>query len=90
MMRPGLYEQVINTNLQSELSEIPQARRDAAPIDKAEPSHVLSQYLTEIVQKCLDNVLDNGGDIAAQVALTNQIITLIRPLRRKLTLPLYP
>jgi len=78
MLHPGLYEQVINTKLQSELAEIPQARKDTAPIDRAEASHVLSQYLADIVQKGLDNVLDNGGDIAAQVALTNQIVTLIQ------------
>lgn len=78
MLTPGLYEQVINTKLQSELAEIPQARKDTAPIDRAEASHVLSQYLANIVQKGLDNVLDNGGDIAAQVVLTNQIVTLIQ------------
>lgn len=78
MLHPGLYEQVINTKLQSELSEIPQARKDTAPIDKSEASRVLSKYLTDIIQKGLDNVLDNGGDIAAQVALTNQIVTLIQ------------
>lgn len=78
MLYPGLYEQVINTKLQSELVEVPQARKDTAPIDKAEASHVLSQYLVGVVQKGLDNVLDNGGDIAAQVALTNQIVTLIQ------------
>lgn len=78
MLHPGLYEQVISTKLKSELAEIPQARKDTAPIDKAEASHVLSQYLADVVQKGLDNVLDNGGDIAAQVALTNQIVTLIQ------------
>jgi superfamily II DNA or RNA helicase len=78
MLHPGLYEQVINTKLQSELAEIPQARKETAPIDRAEASRVLSQYLADIVQKGLDNVLDNGGDIAAQVALTNQIVNLIQ------------
>ena len=78
MLHPGLYEQVINRELDSELAEIPQARRDIAPIDRAEASRVLSQYLADIVQKGLDNVLDNGGDIATQVALTNQIVNLIQ------------
>ena len=78
MLHPGLYEQVINRELDSELAEIPQARRDTAPIDRAEASRVLSQYLADIVQKGLDNVLDNGGDIATQVALTNQIVNLIQ------------
>lgn len=78
MLIPGLYEQVINAKLQSELWEIPEARKSVAPIDKAEASQVLAQYLTDIVQKGLDNVLDNGGDLAAQVVLTNQIVTLIQ------------
>ena len=61
MLHPGLYEQVINNALESELSEIPEARKSTAPIDTAEASKVLAQYLTEVVQKGLDNVQDNGG-----------------------------
>lgn len=78
MLHPGLYEQVINTALSSELSEIPEARKAIVPIDKAEASKALAQYLMEIVQKGLDNVLDNGGDISAQIDLANQIVTLIQ------------
>ena len=78
MLQPGLYEQVINSALASELAEIPQSRKDTVPIDKAEASRVLTQYLADIVQKGLDNVLDNGGDISAQIGLANQIVTLIQ------------
>ena len=78
MLQPGLYEQVINNALSSELSEIPEARKSVAPIDKAEASKVLAQYLADVVQKGLDNVLDNGGDISAQIGLTNQIVDLIQ------------
>ena len=78
MLHPGLYEQVINNQLTSELTEIPEARKTVAPIDKAEASKVLAQYLADVVQKGLDNVLDNGGDISAQVELTNQIVALIQ------------
>ena len=78
MLHHGLYEQVINNALNSELAEIPEARKAVAPIDKAEASKVLTQYLADVVQKGLDNVLDNGGDISAQIALTNQIVDLIR------------
>ena len=88
MLSPGLYEQVINTALNSELSEIPDARKSVAPIDKAEVSKVLSQYLAEVVQKGLDNLLDNGGGLSAQMELTNRIVALIRNIsHRKLTLP---
>ena len=78
MLHPGLYEQVINNALTSELAEIPEARKAVAPIDKAEASKVLAQYLVDVVQKGLDNVLDNGGDISTQIELTNQIIALIQ------------
>ena len=78
MLNFGLYEQVINNALTSELSEIPEARKAVAPIDKAEASKVLAQYLADVVQKGLDNVLDNGGDLSAQIALTNQIVALIQ------------
>ncbi len=78
MLHHGLYEQVINNQLTSELAEIPEARKAIAPIDKAEASKVLAQYLADVVQKGLDNVLDNGGDISAQIELTNQIVDLIQ------------
>lgn len=78
MLHPGLYEQVINNALTSELSGIPDARKSIAPIDKAEAAKVLAQYLTDVVQKGMENVLDNGGDISAQIALANQIVTLIQ------------
>ena len=72
MLQPGLYEQVINTALNRELSEIPDARESIAPIDKAEASKVLAQYLTDVVQKGMENMADNGGDISAQIGLANQ------------------
>ena len=65
MLYPGLYEQVINNALTGELAEIPEARKAVAPIDKAEASKVLAQYLADVVQKGLDNVLDNGGGISS-------------------------
>ena len=78
MLHPGLYEQVINNALTRELAEIPETRKAVAPIDKAEASKVLTQYLADVIQKGLDNVLDNGGDISAQIELSNRIVSLIQ------------
>ena len=50
MLHPGLYEQVINNALTGDLAEIPEARKSVAPIDKAEASKVLAQYLADVVQ----------------------------------------
>ena len=78
MLPPGLYEQVINNALTRELTELPEACKSVAPIDRAEASQVLAQYLADVVQKGLDNLLDNGGDITSQVELANRIIELIQ------------
>ena len=78
MLHSGLYEQVINNQLDNELLGISEVRQCTAPIDKAEASKVLAQYLSEVVQKSLDNVADNDGDLSDQIELTNQIITLIQ------------
>ncbi len=78
MLQPGLYEQVINNALNSELAEIPEVRKSTAPIDTAEASKVLTQYLTDVVQKGLENVQDNGGGIEAQIQLANQIVNTIQ------------
>lgn len=78
MLKPGLYEQVINDKINRELAEIPAARQETAPIDTAEAAQVLAQYLVGVVKKGLDNVLDRGGDLASQVDLANQIIGLVQ------------
>ena len=78
MLSPGLYEQIINQALNSELSEIPEACKSVAPIDRAEASKVLAQYLADVVQKGLENLLDNGEGISAQIGLANQIVALIQ------------
>ena len=77
MLQPGLYEQVVNEKLGSELDSLPAQRRATAVIDKAEASQVLAQYLAEVAQKGLDDLADKGGDVAAQIELVNQLIQTI-------------
>ena len=76
MMHDGIYEQIINKGLDVELSEMDKHSR-TAPIDSAEASKVLAKYVAEIVEKGLDNVKDNGGDINSQVNLVNRIVSTI-------------
>ncbi len=77
MLRQGLYEQVINKTLRAELDSSMDTRQDTASIDQAEASKVLAQYITEIIEKGLDNVIDNGGDLQSQVSLANKIVQTI-------------
>ena len=78
MLKDGLYEQVINNKLDTELAECTDKLSTTASIDKAEASKVLSKYLTEVVEKGLDNIIDNGGDISSQVELVNKIVSVIK------------
>lgn len=76
MLHDGLYEQIINKKLETELG-LTDKLSITAPIDSAEASKVLAKYIAEVVEKGLDNVADNGGDVNSQVALANRIISTI-------------
>ena len=76
MLHDGLYEQIISKALDHELNRSDKII-DAAPIDGAEAARVLSKYVAEIVEKGLQNVKDNGGDVASQVELVNRIVATI-------------
>ena len=76
MLHDGLYEQIINKELETELG-LTDKLSTTAPIDSAEASKVLAKYIAEVVEKGLDNVADNGGDVSSQVALANRIISTI-------------
>lgn len=76
MLHDGLYEQIINKGLETELS-VTDKLSTTAPIDSAEASKVLAKYIAEVVEKGLDNVADNGGDVGSQLALANRIISTI-------------
>lgn len=77
MLKPGLYEQVINDEIGQELVTLPAARQATAPIDAAEAAQVLTQYLTEVIQKGLEHVKDGGDGLSSQILLTNEIVRLI-------------
>ena len=83
MLKDGLYEQIINNKLETELAECTDKLSTTASIDKAEASKVLSKYLTEVVEKGLDNIIDNGGDISSQVELVNKIVSVIKDETRE-------
>lgn len=76
MLHDGLYEQIINKGLETELGSTDRLST-TAPIDRAEASKVLAKYIADVVEKGLDNIVDNGGDVNSQVALANSIISTI-------------
>lgn len=76
MLKNGLYEQIISKAIESELATTDKLSQ-TAPIDEAEAAKILSKYVAEIVEKGLDNVIDNGGNLASQIDLVNRIVTAI-------------
>ena len=74
MLHPGLYEQVINNALTRELAEIPEARKAVAPIDKAEASKVLAQYLADVIHRLGLKFL---GDFRRKLRVDNLCLRLI-------------
>ena len=76
MLPSGLYEQIINKALDAELAETDKLS-ETARIDEAEAAKVLAKYVAEIVEKGLDNVKDNGGDLNKQVELVNRIVSTV-------------
>ena len=54
-----------------------------ATIDEAEASKILAKYIAQIVEKGLDNLVDNGGNIQTQIALTNKIVSTIKTETRE-------
>ena len=76
MLKDGLYEQIINKELDAELSSTEKLTQ-TTEIDSAEAAKALSEYISEIIMRGLENVKDNGGDINSQVSLANKIINTI-------------
>ena len=76
MLKPGIYERVINELLQEELAEKSDDQKYTQKIDEAEASEVLSRYIYEIVHDTLDR-MPESNDIDAKVKLINQIVKLV-------------
>ena len=85
MLKQGLYEQLINRMIGGEIKKAEEENMyvDVAPVDTGEASKVLSQYLTEIIEKGLDNVRDNGGSLADQIALVNRLVDAVKTETRE-------
>ncbi len=77
MLKPGLYEQVINKELSDEIGSSSQLI-DKRNIDKAEAPKVLAGYLSEIIEKGLSRLA--GDDIEGQVSLANRIVSTVTEL----------
>ena len=62
MLHDGLYEQIINKEIDIELA-VTDKLTQTTGIDSAEAAKALSEYVSEVVLRGLQNVKDNGGTL---------------------------
>ncbi len=77
MLKPGLYEQVINKELAAKIDQTAAQIISVAKIDPAEAAKVLAQYLAMLIEKGLDRVKVKEEDIGTQIDLANKIVQTI-------------
>ena len=76
MLKPGIYERVINELMQEELARKVDDLKYTQKIDETEASDVLSRYVYEVVRDTLDR-MPESEDIDAKVKLINHIVKLV-------------
>ena len=78
-MKSGLYEQIINNQLHSELNEIPDECKHLQKVDSAEASKVLSSYVAGLLQRKMDSIYESSGEDALeeQIKYINSVIGLL-------------
>lgn len=75
MLKPGIYEQVINKLIAKEIdSSINGHIVKKGPIDAEEAAKVLANYLAEVILQGLANIKDKGGKLGDQIAVCNGLI----------------
>lgn len=78
-MKPGLYEQIINEQLNHELEVIPEDCKYQEKVDTAEASKILSTYVAELLKRKMDDMYESNGEAALdeQIAYINKIIGVV-------------
>ncbi len=77
MLKPGIYEQIINRLISSELHFQEDFFDDTEEIQKDEASRILSKYLSEILELTLDKMGEGKKGMASQIELVNKILNMI-------------
>ena len=76
ILREGLYEQIINKEIQQQLNNLEQEKFiiDKDKIDKEEAKAILSQYISQIIRKSLNYIRDKEKEDSEK--LIKQIETI--------------
>lgn len=82
-MKQGLYEQVINTEIQEQLKDLENKKYiiDKSKIDNTEAKTILSQYISKVIRKALNYIRDkekeDSDKLLKQIEACNNIINIL-------------
>ena len=76
MLKPGLYEQLINNGLKRELDEITEECKSIAQIDKAEAAEIIAKYVSEVLHRQLNIIAESNKEdsLIKQIELANKLL----------------
>ncbi|WP_300279617.1 DUF3427 domain-containing protein [Peptacetobacter sp.] len=91
MLKDGIYEQIINDEINEEIKKSDKYI-ESANIDESESSKILTKYISDVIEKGLNNLNDKNNGINNQISLVNKIVNIIKDETKenyyeKLTLP---
>ena len=82
MIKPGLYEQIINKAISGELSSVPDVCKAIQSLDVEEAPHVLAEYVARAVRSTLESVPKDPNE---QVDLVNKILAVLAEKREDIS-----
>lgn len=83
LLKQGLYEQVINSEIQEQLKHLEYEKFiiDKSKIDNEESKVILSQYIAQVIRKALNYVRDkekeDSDKLLKQIEACNDIINIL-------------
>ena len=77
MLKRGIYEQVRNREISKEIDDNNDIITKLEKIDQAESSAILAKYITEIIEKGLNQIEDDQKSIKNKIVLTNKIVNIM-------------
>ena len=83
ILKEGLYEQIINKEIQQQLNNLEQEKFiiDKDKIDKEEAKAILSQYISQVIRKSLNYIRDKEKEdsekLIKQIEACNDIINIL-------------
>jgi superfamily II DNA or RNA helicase len=79
MLKQGVYEQVINNEIQNELLKLDDQLIQKELIDPEEAPHIIAKYVSEIVKKGLESIKEKNSDnLSSQIILANKMLATMK------------